>query len=461
MADEADWAINEFGSAELGDKRRTDRLIALAGVLARRPTASLPEACEEPAMLKGAYRWLENPAIDPQAVLASHVQATLERAAVVPVVLAVQDTTELDYSHHPATVGLGPIGNGYGRGLLVHSTLAITPERLPLGLLAQQEWVRDPDDMGKKHRRKHLPIDQKESRKWLDGLAALGALATACPGTQFVSLADREADVYDLLCAERPANVALLVRAAYDRRVADADALVGPVRAHLATQPAGHTLVVAVPRQGSRPARAARVQVRWAAVTLRPPANRAKDHLPAVPLWVVWAHEASPPTGAALDWLLLSTLPVADAAAAERTLYWYACRWTIEVWHTILKSGCALEARQLESLAALQRGLALFSVIAWRLLYASLLARAVPDLPCTVLLETVEWQALYCAIHQTPTPPRRPPTLHQAVRWIAQLGGFLGRKSDGEPGATVLWRGLQRLADLTLMFQVFTPAATG
>jgi hypothetical protein len=217
--------------AELGDKRRTDRLVALAGALAQRPAASLPEACEGRAMLKGAYRWLENPDVDPAAVPASHVQATLWRAGAVPLVLAVQDTTTLDYSRHPATVGLGPIGDGCGRGLLVHSTLALTPERLPLGPLAQQTWVRDPAGVGKKHRRKRLPVDRKESRKWLDGLAALSALAGQCPATRFVSLAGREADVYDLFCAPRPANVELLVRAAYDRRVADADATVGPLRA--------------------------------------------------------------------------------------------------------------------------------------------------------------------------------------------------------------------------------------
>ena len=457
--EDADWAITEFGAADLGDKRRTDRLVALATVLAQRPSASLPAACDDPAMLKGAYRLLENPAIEPTALLASHVQATLERAQAVPLVLAVQDTTELDYTGHPATTGLGALGSGYGRGILVHSTLAITPDRLPLGLLAQQDWTRDPAETGKKHRRKQRPIAQKESQKWLTSLGAVNGWAEECPQTQFVSVGDAEADIYDLFCAPRAANVALLVRAAYDRLVAPEATEDRLLRGQLAAQPVDWTTTVAVPRKGGQPARTATVAVRWRAFTLQPPTNRAKEHLPPVTLWALWVREEAPPAGVeALDWLLWTSVPTADQAAAAERLTWYTCRWGVEVWHHVLKSGCALESRQLESVEALRRGLALYSVIAWRILYATVLARTAPELPCTVLLAVEEWQALYCAIHKTPTPPASPPTLHQAVRWLAQLGGFLGRTSDGEPGAQVLWRGFQRLPDLTLMFQVMSPS---
>jgi hypothetical protein len=140
-------------------------------------------------------------------------------------------------------------------------------------------------------------------------------------------------------------------------------------------------------------------------------------------------------------------------------LAYYACRFVIETWHKTLKTGCAIEARQLQSAESLYRGIALYSVIAWRVLYATLLARTAPDLPCTILLAEEEWQALHCAHHKTTQLPARPPTLAQAVRWIAMLGGFLGRKGDGEPGATVLWRGFQHLTDLTDMYQVFAASA--
>lgn len=453
---EANWAINEFGGAALGDKRRTDRVVAAATVLGEHPQESLPEACEDPAMLKGVYRLFGNEAVTPEALLASHVQATLERVGGALLVLAVQDTTDLDYSAHRATSGLGAIGNGYGRGLEVHSTLAVLPDGVPQGLLAQDSWTRDPAQTGKKHQRKQRAVDQKESAKWLRGLAALNALAPECPRTHFLSVADREADVFELFCAQRAPNVGLLVRAAQDRQVGQAGET-GPLRATLLEQPVGATRTLEVPRRGTQPARAATVWVRWGTLTFRPPANRPAGSLPAVTLWAVWAHEEAPPDGVPpLDWLLLTTLAVPDQAAADRCLAYYARRFVIETWHRTLKTGCALERRQLASREALCRCLALYSVVAWRVLFAALLARATPDVPCTVLLEAEEWQALVCHHHQTTQVPASPPTLREAVRWLAQLGGFLARAGDGEPGATALWRGFRRLADLTAMFHLFT-----
>jgi Transposase Tn5 dimerisation domain len=144
--------------------------------------------------------------------------------------------------------------------------------------------------------------------------------------------------------------------------------------------------------------------------------------------------------------------------AAPAVLVWRQCGWITEVWHKVLKSGCQIEARQLASRERLERCLTVYSVIAWRVLQAVLLARAAPDLPCTALLEADEWQALWCAIHRSPTPPTHPPTLQEAVRWLGRLGGHLGRKRDGEPGVTVLWKGFQHLADLTAMYRIMKPS---
>ena len=175
-------------------------------------------------------------------------------------------------------------------------------------------------------------------------------------------------------------------------------------------------------------------------------------------VWAVWAIETAPPANVpAVEWLLLTTVPVHSTQDALQRLDWYCCRWGIEVWHKVLKSGCRIEARQLETADRLKRCLALFAVIAWRVLYAVMLSRAAPDLPCTALLNDPEWQALYCATHNTTILPPDPPSLSLAVRWIAQLGGFLARKGDGHPGVTVVWKGFQRLSDLTQMYLVFRP----
>lgn len=451
----ARWAEQEFGAAELGDARRTARLVALATVLARKPNASFPAAFDDGAQLKGTYRFFANPAIEPEAILAPHLQATYTRLQALPRVLAVQDTTYLDWTDHAATTGLGPLVSACRQGLVVHSTLAFSLERVPLGVLAQDVWARDRATYAAQPDHKTRPIEEKESAKWLTSLAALRPARAACPTTHLISVGDREADVYDLFIQPRPEGVDLLVRATQDRAVAE------PQRrlwAAVSAQPVSAELTVTVPRQADRPARQARLSLRWRAVQLKPPRHRAQEHLPTVRVWAVWAVELAPPSGVPpLDWFLLTTVPIASAADASQRLEWYSVRWGIEVWHKVLKSGCRLEQRQLETAERLRRSLSVFSVIAWRILYAVWLSRTVPTHSCTLLLEADEWQALYCFIHQVAVAPTEPPNLRQAVRWIAQLGGFPNRKSDGEPGATVLWRGFQRLADITQMFHVMRP----
>lgn len=294
IPDDDAWAVTEFAEAELGDARRTQRLVELATVLAQRPSASLPEACGDRAMLKGAYRFFDNDAIDPQAILASHVIATVDRLAAVPRVLAVQDTTELDWTAHPATTGLGPLAHPAHQGLLVHTTLALTPERVPVGLLAQQVWARDPAAVGQRATRKQRPIAAKESQKWLQSVEAVIEAHTQCPQTPFVCVGDREADVYDLFLQARPSGVALLVRAAWNRRVDHPERYLW---AKVTAQPVGATLTVRVPRRGVHLARQATVSVRWCLVCLCPPTHRHAEKLPTLAIWAVQAREEHPPTG--------------------------------------------------------------------------------------------------------------------------------------------------------------------
>jgi Transposase DNA-binding/Transposase Tn5 dimerisation domain len=461
-----DWVVEEFGGLDLGDTRREGRVLEVVTQLAGRPGASLPAACGDLAALKATYRLLANAAVSREALLAGHVQATWGRVAAEPVVLVVQDTTDLDCSSHKATVGLGRVGNGHGRGLYVHSSLAITPQRLPLGLLGQQVWARPLDQPVRTISHKQRAIADKERMQWLHGLALLDGAPTQAPTTQVVSVADREADVYALCCAPRPTNVALLIRATQDRLTEQLwPAAAQPARGRrrhytlrtwLGTPP-GLPQTVAVPRRGPQRPRTAQVRVRWDQVTLCPPANRPAAPQVPVTCWAVWVQEVGAPVGVEpLDWLLLTTLSVLTDADAQRIVDYYLCRWGIEVWHKVLQSGCTFEQRQLGSAAGLARALSLYSVVAWWVLYATLLARLTPEIPCTVLLELEEWQTLYCAIHKTTTPPATPPTLGQAVRWIAQLGGFLGRTGDGDPGPLLIWQGLGRLLTMTEIFHLFT-----
>lgn len=456
MEQEAAWAEAEFGLAELGDARRTARLVQIASSLGARPSASLPQSSVDGAALKAAYRFFDNEAVRAEDILASHVASTVERMQTVPRVLAVQDTTLLDWSHHPATTGLGPLAQADRQGLLAHTTLAVSEERVPLGVLAQQVWARDPETFGQQAKqRRSRPVREKESAKWLHSLHAVNALAAHAPQSQFISIGDREADVYDLFLLPRAATVEVLVRAAWDRRVAHPERHLWE---YARAQPATTVLTVELPRQGARAARSAEVALRYGRVTLRPPKARAPEKLPPVEVSFIYLCEEDAPAGEPpLEWLLLTTLPINTLEAALRAIEWYQARWGIEVWHKVLKSGCGMEMRQLADAARLKRLLSLLSVIAWRILYATMLARRLPDDACEVLLERDEWQALACRIQRTATPPETPPTLQQAVRWIAQLGGFPGRTRDGHPGPLVLWKGFQRLIDLTDMYRIMRP----
>jgi hypothetical protein len=455
MREDASWAEEEFGAADLGDVRRTARLVQLATVLGSQPQTSLPEASNDPAILKAAYRFFDNDLVEPDAILDSHIQSTTRRMQTVPLVLAVQDTTYLDWTDHPHTTGLGPLAASTHRGLIAHTTLAITPERVPLGLLQQQVWARDPA-VRRQQDHKTRAIDDKESQKWLTSLDALIAARESCPTTVFVSVGDREADVYDLFLKQRPPGVEILVRATQNRKADDPEKYLW---AAMATAPVAATLTIPLHQRGKQVARDATLTIRWRAITLLPPNSRAKEKLATITVWAVWALETNPPPDAeAVEWLLLTTVPVTTTADALERLDWYVARWGIEVWHKVLKSGCRIEDRQLETAERLHRCLTLYSVIAWRIMYATMLARETPDVPCTVLLDADEWQGLYCRMHSVALAPVNPPTLRQAVRWIAQLGGFLGRKRDGEPGVTVMWKGFQRLIEIATMYRIMRPA---
>ena len=449
------WAQAEFSAAELGDKRRTARLVELAQQLSERPEMSLPHALEHTAALKAAYRFFDNADIAHESVLAPHVLSSIGRMQDRPVVLAIQDTSYLDYATHPATQALGPLSGEGGHGMVMHTTFAVTPERLPLGVLSVRLWARDPAKPKQRESRRTRALRDKESHKWIESVQAVAGLKQRLPGTRWVSVADRESDVFEFFLEAQKLGVDLLARAAYDRNV-DGDQ--EQVFATLASAPVVAHKYLALAATPKRKARTAKLEMRACPLVLHAPRNGTARGLPPLALWGVWAYEPEAPQGVEpLDWKLLTSVPVITAADVLERLEWYAARWSIEQWHKILKDGCRIEMRQLQSAERLKRLITVYAVIAWRIFYATLLARLVPDMSCTAILQQEEWEALYCRIHHTPIPVATPPPLRQSVRWIARLGGFLGRRGDGEPGSKTLWRGFQHLIAMTEMYRIMKP----
>jgi hypothetical protein len=323
-----------------------------------------------------------------------------------------------------------------------------------LGVLGLRVWARDPKNRGIKATRRLRAIEDKESYKWLDSVQALARLREQLPGTRLVSVADREGDVYEFFTQAQALGVDLLVRAAWDRRVESPQ---GHVWSTLAKAPLLVQQGLQLPRRSSQAARVAKLSLRACPITLKPPSHTGATLQP-ISLWALWACEMRPPAGVkAIEWMLLTTIPIDSAEQACERLQWYARRWGIEIWHRILKGGCKIEARQLETFDRLQRLLSVYAVIAWRILYARMLARLAPNVSAGAILAPEEWQALYCRIHRTSTPPATAPPLRQALRWIARLGGFIGRTGDGEPGVQTIWNGFHELIALTDMYRIMNP----
>lgn len=240
----------------------------------------------------------------------------------------------------------------------------------------------------------------------------------------------------------------LLVRASTDRALVDNEAR--RLWSKVERQAMAGSLVVHITPNQTRAARTAHVSLRFVEVKLKPPWRPEQKKLPVVTLQAILVREDNPPAGVdePIEWLLLTNTPVETFADAVQVVQWYCTRWQIEVYHKVIKSGCKVEDCRLKTADRLQNYIALMNVVAWRLLWLTYINRAEPNLPCTAILTTVEWESLYMRIHKTAQLPESVPTVRQAVRWIAQLGGFLGRKGDGEPGVVVIWRGWQRLQDL-------------
>lgn len=450
----ADWIEEEFCRVGFFDERLKRRLFTLADDFLAQPGELIPQVCEgSAARAKAAYRFFNNPQVKMPTLLRPHLESTIERLRAHPVILAVQDTTTLNYTAHPAE-GVGPINttSDHAVGLILHDTMAFTPEGTPLGLLNVQCWARDAEEAGKRARRHELPLEAKESLKWLVSYRAVAEAQKLCPNTVLISVADREADIYELFheAAQDPQGPRLLVRAerTRQRRVESDDE--EPQRqalwSRMESELIAGKLEVAVPRRDSCPPRKAQLEVSWAEVVLIPP-RRVK----ASPLrvWAVYAREIDAPAWVKepIDWMLLTTMRTESFEEACQRLSWYCRRWGIEVYHRTIKSGCRIEDRRLEDADSLEACLALDLVVGWRVHWLTWVGREKPNTPCHQILKEEEWRVL--SAWATGTLAETAPSTQQATRWIGKMGGWLARAKHDHPGTICMWRGLVRLQSMT------------
>ena len=454
----AQWSKADLADLRLGDKRLARRAQRIVDDLSKNPGGSIPQISGDWAATKAAYDFFANDEVDPRQLIEAERLATLRRASEHALVLGVQDTTEINLTRYKSVEGVGFLARNEQKGIFVHTTLAVSADGLPLGLLAQEHWVRTEkaDPKTKRQRQRERPIEEKESYKWLQAFQQ--STATLPESTDLLFVSDAESDVYEYFTLPRPARVGLLVRASQDRRLLDSELLLWST---LRQTPLAGTIEVDVHNTDDQPQRIAHCEVRFRPVRLQPPnSNRAK-HLPRlkpISLYAVLIEERNPPSDTtSISWLLLTSWPVTTFAEALQIIRFYTYRWRIERFHFVLKSGCRIEQRRLQSVTAIVRFLALANIVAWRLLWLTYLARMTPDEPCSLALQPHEWQALYVLTHASTEIPAQPPSLQLALRWLAQLGGFLGRTHDGQPGVQSLWKGWILLAPAARIFVLMRP----
>lgn len=473
------WAQEEMASADLKDRRLNQRLIQILSALGDRPAASIPAACGGYAETVAAYRFFDNERVTYQSVLQPHIAATRQRIAAQQVVLLIQDTTELDLTRpQQQVVGAGPMDSLARRGAYVHLLEAFTVDGTPLGAVDAQIWTRDEQYFSqpqktKRKQRKSLPIEDKESFRWLECLRQARQLAQQFPEVQCLCVGDSEADIYHLFAEPRgEPPVHWLIRACQERCVCDETGVSAPtIREALMSRPVLFSKEITVrgrqaktccetrARRTTRETRTATVDVRAARITLRPPAQSDRP-LPPVAVNVVSVREADPPEGEeAVEWILLTTLPADTVEQVRQIIQYYCVRWMIEVLYRTLKSGCRVEERLFEHLDRLLPCVAVYLIVAWRTLMLVRLGRSCPDMDCEAVFEPSEWKSVWMVIHRQ-APPRKPPKLAEILRLIGQLGGYVNRpKRRDLPGPQTTWLGLQRMRDLAWAWETFGPGA--
>ncbi len=450
----------EFDTIDLGDQRRNQRSRSLIRKLAANPQASINEACDSWTEAKNAYRFFDNPDIHEDQILKAHREATIRRIQNEQVVCVAQDTTELDYSKHPAE-GLKNLDRPNRYGLYDHSHIAFTPEKLCLGVLKVDLFDREEESLGSTDKRGTLAIEEKESLRWLEGYRSCCDFAKQCPDTKIVSLADREGDIYDIFIEadqhETPAD--FVIRSQRKRSTPEKDPDGGPacyrkMRAQIAaTKPIGHR-ELQLPQSHKRSARTAHLEVRACRMTLRAP-HAKQSYLPSTTISVVSVVEISGPNdGTDVNWLLLSSLPVETIDQVTSIIDFYVTRWSIEVFFRVLKTGCQVEEIQLETKSRLTKALMFYKVIAWRILFLTHLGRECPELPCDVVFSECEWKSVW-QICKGGEAPQTPPSLSEFLSILASLGGYNQRRHDGPPGPETIWRGMRRMFDFALGWNSF------
>ncbi len=474
------WVEDETKTLNLKDKRLSGRLKLTLNYLAKQPNKGIPNACNSHSVTTGTYRFLNNRKVTIDQAISPHKEATRNRIAEYKVVLLPSDTTELDLSRPSSKVeGVGPLSKGVRHGLFLHLMLATNESGLPLGVINYKIWNRENDknpEEQTRYERLKIPIEEKESYRWLECKKIADELAREYPDTQFISLYDSESDIYEMLSKGSGAN--WIIRSCQNRKLINNtgenstnNTAYNNIERLVQEASSLYEIKVQVrkrvpkilcetrKRKVAREPRTALCEVCANVVTIKPPYRPGNEKIKAVEVNVVIVREKHPPPREIpIEWVLLTDLEIDTPESVQRIIDLYSQRWNIEMYFKVLKSGCRIEKRRFETKHAFCNCLALYMITAWRILYISHLSRVSPDESCEVVFSHVEWQALQAFMKIKPISSN-PPTIKEMVYAVAKLGGYIQRKTS-PPGAQTLWRGMQILTYITQCWVIFGHGGT-
>ena len=439
------WAVETFGAAELGDPRRTDRLVKVASALGENPSVSLPASMRDWAETHAAYQFLGNKAVSHEQIMAPHFAAVYQEAAERRQVLMIGDTTDVNLSTHQATTGLGPVGRGNkAKGFFVHSVLAVdAKDKQLLGCIGQQPFVREPAPEGETRAERNARW--RESLIWEESIEQIGPVPA---DTQWIYVGDRGSDIFRFWQRCQDLGYDHVTRVAQNRNVEvpGEDEHEDPTAEHLKTLarrlPAQGVMTMTVAAERGRPEREALVQISWSQVEILPPADGTALRHESLKASLVRVWEPEPPEGVeALEWILVTSVTVHTIEDAWQRVTWYQWRWLIEDFHKVLKTGCLLEDRCLQTVEAMCNLLAILTPTAMRLLWLRQTAQVAPDTSASLV---VSQDVIQVVLHLDKRP-KATLTARDLWRTIARFGGYLDRKSDPPPGWQTLWKGWIRI----------------
>lgn len=457
------WVGEEFEELELGDQRLNRRTIYITENLGLAPGRTIPQTFQSWNELKACYNFFQNGSVTDVKLLRPHLNKTIKRIEEYSVVLLASDTSEIDYTSKKSMTNKERLSNKKS-GLWLHATTAITPERLTLGIINANFWSREPekaeDSPEYRTGRDKTPIEEKESYRWVQSYLTSCEIARQVPNTQIINITDREGDIvelYEIAMEQKKQGPTadFIIRSNYDRQIqipgTNEKIVTSKLRQHLKESVSLGEIEFIIPATEKRKCRKVKQQLKAATVTIKPANKNVKVEVNAL-----MTIEENPPEGEdPLIWVFITSLPITKFEELQKIISYYLCRWEIELFFKVLKSGCKIEERQLETTERMKNLISIFMILAWRVMFTMMLGRVCSDMPCTDLFDAAEWKSVYKILNRKKVLPRKPPRLGEFINMVAMLGGYVEKKGGEPPGVKTVWKGMARMIDFSLAWEAF------